>query len=181
MHINSRRRPVTGRACNILNLRIFRPESAKHSGAKKFIQIECIQTGALRDGGPDQWDCYTSYIRARHSEYEIVFMRALYAWLRIYLSSYRSRVQLRPSFPGFLENPAKTIACGRHGGLFKRPLAISINGARTILDLPTCWRSERDCALLPAVIKKVSRSNSQTRDWHAPAFLLQTDFFFFLF
>jgi len=70
------------------------------------------------------------------------------------------------SFPGFLENPAKTIACGRHGGLFKRPLAISINGARTILDLPTCWRSERerDCALLPAVIKKVSRSNSQTRD-----------------
>lgn len=60
MNTNSRRRPVTGRACNILNLRIFRVESAKHSGAKKFIQIECIQTGAARrDGGPDQRDRYT--------------------------------------------------------------------------------------------------------------------------
>jgi len=47
MNINLRRRPVT--ACNILNLRIFRPESAKHNGAKKFIQIECIQTDATAD------------------------------------------------------------------------------------------------------------------------------------
>lgn len=93
MNINSRRRPVAGHACNILNLRIFRP--AKHSGAKKFIQIECIQTGATADLISE------IAIRARHSEYEIVFMRALYARLRIYLSSYRSRVQPRPAFRDF--------------------------------------------------------------------------------
>lgn len=95
MNINSQRRPVTGRACNILNLRIFRSESAKHSGAKKFIQIECIETGGTADLISE------IAIRARHSEYEIVFMRALYARLRIYLSTYRSRVQLRPAFRDF--------------------------------------------------------------------------------
>lgn len=95
MNINSRRRPVTCHACNILNLRIFRPESAKHNGTKKFIQIECIQTDATADLISE------IAIRARHSEYEIVFMHALYARLRIYLSSYRSRVQPRPAFRNF--------------------------------------------------------------------------------
>lgn len=109
------------------------------------------------------------------------FLCARYMHDCVYIyRDYRSRVQ-PAGFPGFLENPAKTIACGRHGGLFKRPLAISINGARTILDLPTCcWASGNESARSRALLcspamsqrdKKVSRSNSRTwRDWHAPVF-----------
>lgn len=131
-----------------------------------------------RDGGPDQRNRYTrSSLRIWNRFYARVICTTAYIFIELQIA------RAAPAgFPGFLENPAKTIACGRHGGLFKRPLAISINGARTILDLPTCWRSEHDRALLPAVIKKVSRSNNRTwRDWHAPTFRCKLIFFFFFF
>lgn len=106
MHINSRRRPVTGRACNILNLRIFRFESAKHSGAKKFIQIECIQTGALHDGGPDQRDCYTSYTPSSLWIWNRFYARVICMTAYIFIELQIARAA-PASFPGFLAKSGK--------------------------------------------------------------------------
>lgn len=74
-------------------------------------------------------------------------------------------------------------ACGWHRGLFKRPLAISINGARAILDLPTCCRA-RSCALTPIplllfVVIKVSRSNNPANVGAIDMHFTTTVFFYF--